>query len=395
MDTTSSLQHKNQSRKALFVLFLIGFLLTINVALTAYINSSFLETFVSEKMVGVLYTASAILTLAGLLLMPKLLRRYGNYKTTLFSMVLTIAALLVFAFTKHVAVLILFSLLYLGLRTVMFFNIDEFIEHYSGATNKGSTRGLYLTVLNIAWILAPLASGKIVDSLGFTSVYTVAAACAFFALIGFMLWFKGYKDPIYKPRVPLFEIMATLFRKKDIYRVYRVNLLLQFFYVWMVVYMPLYLHQHLGFEWSTIGVMFMVMLTPFVIFQFPVGLLADKKYGEKEFMNIGLGIMVLTVIGVALLESQNAIVWTTLLFMTRVGASIVEIAIETYFFKQVSSEDADVISFFRNGSPIAYMLVPALVSVLLILLPLQYTFFVLAGFLVLGFRFSLRLVDTK
>ncbi len=137
------------------------------------------------------------------------------------------------------------------------------------------------------------------------------------------------------------------------------------------------------------------MLLPFVLFELPLGKVEDKKYGEKEIMSIGIIIIALSVVVIAFINSQNVILWTALLFLTRTGAAMVEISIETYFFKKVEGKETDIISFYRNASPIAYITAPLLVSGLLLLMPIQYTFIVLAIFVVTGLKFSTTLVDTK
>jgi MFS family permease len=364
-------------------------------SLTSYINSSFLGGIISEKTVGFLYSAGSILALLGLLGMPTFLTKFGNYKTSMAGILAAAASLLVFATTTSEWLIILFFLIYLGARSVVYFSLDEFIESYSDDKTTGNTRGLYLTSISLAWLISPFLSGLIVDAFGFQAVYTTALIFASLSLFGVFFWMRGHKDPKYPKKAPLLEVVKKIFQKKNIYRVYKVNLLLQFFYAWMVIYVPIYLNQNLGFEWSTLGIMFAIMLLPFVLFELPLGRLEDSTYGEKEIMSIGLVIMTLAVIGISFITSQNVILWTAILFLTRTGAAMVEISVETYFFKKVGIKETDLIIFYRNASPLAYLIAPAFVSVLLFFMPLQYTFFVLGVVLITGLRFSTKLVDTK
>jgi hypothetical protein len=52
------------------VLYVIGFIFNLGYALPAYINSSFLSTIISEKLVGIIYTASSILAIAAFIEAP-------------------------------------------------------------------------------------------------------------------------------------------------------------------------------------------------------------------------------------------------------------------------------------------------------------------------------------
>jgi len=137
------------------------------------------------------------------------------------------------------------------------------------------------------------------------------------------------------------------------------------------------------------------MLLPFLLFELPLGKLEDTKYGEKEIMSLGIIVMTVSVLTIALVQSHNVILWTAILFLTRTGAAMVEISVETYFFKKVDAKEADLISFFRNASPLAFISAPLLVSALLLIMPIQYTFFMLSIILITGLNFSTKLVDTK
>src|SRR5690606_23149335 len=117
----------------------------------------------------------------------------------------------------------------------------------------------------------------------------------------------------------------------DILRIVRVDFVLRFFYAWMVIYTPLYLHNYIGLEWSSIGVIFTIMLIPFALFELPLGTLADRVYGEKEILIAGLAIMSISTISLFFITSSAFVVWSVALFLTRVGASAVEIMSETYF----------------------------------------------------------------
>ena len=163
----------------------------------------------------------------------------------------------------------------------------------------------------------------------------------------------------------------------------------------MVLYTPIYLHQQFGFSWQVLGIVFTVMLLPFVILQMPAGSLADKYLGEKEIMATGLLIMMIFTGLIFFLRSPSIYVWTAVLFMTRVGASLVEVMQESYFFKHVDSEDMDLISLFRDLRPAGWLL-GSLVSVAILqFLPVQFIFLFLAVVLLLALRPVLVLQDTK
>jgi hypothetical protein len=80
--------------------------------------------------------------------------------------------------------------------------------------------------------------------------------------------------------------------------------------------------------------------------------------------------------------------------MTRVGASMVEIMNETYFFKKNSDRTPDLIGVFRLTRPFAYLIAPVIASMLLMALDYPSLFVVLGILMLYGLRYSLTIKDT-
>jgi MFS family permease len=165
----------------------------------------------------------------------------------------------------------------------------------------------------------------------------------------------------------------------------------------MVIYTPIYLHEHLGLAWDTIGLMFTIMLSAFVILQTPLGYLADRILGEKEilvggFLVMGLSTLIFGTANLALFSLSGIAI---LLFITRIGASTIEVATESYFFKHIAQSDATCVGFFRNTYPIAYIIGPLLASALLQFIPIQSLFTILGIVCILGVFTVIKIKDTK
>jgi len=163
----------------------------------------------------------------------------------------------------------------------------------------------------------------------------------------------------------------------------------------MVIYTPLYLHSHLGISWQSIGLIFTIMLLPFVIFERPAGLIADRRIGEQEMLIVGFAIMALATAAIGAYGGSSLAAWTALLFLSRIGASIVEVMSDTYFFKKVAADRVNVISLFRTTRPLAMATAPAAATIILSTATIETIFFVLAGLLMLGVAASAALKDTK
>lgn len=161
------------------------------------------------------------------------------------------------------------------------------------------------------------------------------------------------------------------------------------------MYVPLYMATEIGMSWDVIGNIIAVGLFAFVIIEYPAGWLADNKIGETEMMATGFFILAASTALISTFDADHILPWMILTFATRVGASLVEVTAESYFFKQVKANDSNLISLFRLARPVANLFGALLGVVCLLFLPFQYIFIVLGLILFSGIFFASHLVDTK
>ncbi len=399
MDETISLEkqllHKQRVHTR-FVMYILSFLFTLHYALPVYINSSFLNLFTSEKYVGIIYIVASILAILVFFSIPRILQKHGNYRTICVLLTVEIISLLGLAFSKNVLLIVPAFIASFIAVALINFNMDIFLENFSSSKNMGKARGFFLTSSNSAWIVAALLTSFILTDGDYWKIYLSAAVLivpVFFLLSSNL---KDFKDPVYA-EVPVIKTLKEIWANKNIFDSFMVSFLLQFFYAWMTIYTPIYLHEHLLFSWQQIGIMFSIMLLPFVITELPLGKLADNRFGEKEIMSIGFIIIAISTGIVSFIQGNNFFLWTAILVITRIGASMIEIMSETYFFKKVDGSRANLISFFRTLRPLAYIISPAL-AIILFSIPgfqFQYIFVILAIIMFFGLRYSLSLEDTR
>jgi predicted MFS family arabinose efflux permease len=79
------------------------------------------------------------------------------------------------------------------------------------------------------------------------------------------------------------------------------------------------------------------------------------------------------------------------LFLTRVGASLVEVCNDSYFFKHVTDQDTTTISVYRNMMPVAYIIGPMLGALLLVFTSYASLFLILAMILFCATIYAFRL----
>ncbi len=390
------LSHSLKSSRTKGSLYILNFLLGAHVALVVYFNSSFLTSHnIPESWLGGLYIVGSLLSIPLYYVLPKLLNLFGVYKVTMFVAFTEILLFLGIGFSTYAPAVLIMFVMALALSIPLFYGLDILLEaNTKSESETGDGRSSFLTMINVAFVISPFIAGLILKSYGFKELYVLSAV----VLIPFMflLWymFNKFKDPVYE-KLAIMPTIRELHKDNNLRHIFTIQFLIRFFFSWMVIYTPIYLHLHIGFSLATIGIIFSVMLIPFVLLEWPLGHFADKRYGEKEFLILGFIIMAIASYSLSLITTADFALWMLVLFITRVGAAIIEVMNEIYFFKHVDSSDTDTISAFRMLRPLAYIIGPGIGLVLLLFMPMQYLFSVLGVILLIGIYAATKLHDTR
>ncbi|MDE2030878.1 MAG: MFS transporter [Patescibacteria group bacterium] len=369
-------------------IYILSFLFTLHISISAYINSTFLTKIISEQYVGLLYTIASIITVVILSQSTRLLKHFGNRKFILWLLFINMLSLGVLITSASPKLIALSFVSILTTNTLVFLCIDIFIEHFGNPLTIGKNRGIYLTIVNIAWMLSPLITAILITQEGgYTTIYIVALITVILMTLGLLFFIKDFKDKKYV-RKPFLDTYVYLKKNKHMLAITIINFILQFFFVWMVIYTPLYLYRHMGFGWDQIGVMFTIMLAPFVMFSLPVGILIDKYHIKKRtFLYWGFAIMSIFTFIIPFISTKNVALWALILFMTRVGASITQATSEIYFFTHVGEEDTHLLGLYRDMAPVAYIIAPVFATLSFMFIPFKYLYIVLSIILLTGFYY--------
>jgi predicted MFS family arabinose efflux permease len=373
-------------------------LLIFHAFLVAYINSSFLGQFVSPAAVGTIYTVGSALSVLIFLFISRVLHKIGNFKLTFGLLCLNFIAISGMAFAESLRVAVPLFLIHLITLPITFFNIDVFMEQQIGESEEstGSKRGLLLMLASLVGALAPLASGLLVDDGTGSFFYAyLVSAITILPIIGLLLYFfKDFSDPEYD-EIDLFAAIASFWQRKNIRFVFLAHFILQMFFMFMVVYVPLYLTGTIGLSWAEFGLVMFFAQLAYVLLEYPIGVIADKYIGEKEMMGFGFLVIAISSSWIAFVTESSVLTWAIILFTTRVGASFVEVTTESYFFKQTKSSDAQIISFFRITRPLSYVIGALIASLTLLYLPFNLLFIVLAFMMIPAMFFTMGIQDSK
>ncbi len=361
--------------------------------LITYVNSSLLLTIISDFWVGILYAVSSIISIAALLILPFIIEKYGIYKTLFTASIIDIVSLFVIAQNFGDTVTLIAFTICLALPPILISCLDTAIEDVTPVGILGKIRGVFLTILAGASVVSPLVIGGIVISSGFRTIYILSLF--FVVLFALSLWIHRDKfgQGTFKTRGEL-PTLREFFDEPDIRRIGVANFGLNFFYSWMIIYIPIYLSKIVGFDWEYIGIIISITLIPFVILQIPAGELADQSMGEKEMLVGGFIAMIVGVYMFSMLTTTSIVTWTLTILLARTGASIAGTMIESYFFKKSQGRD-ELIPVFRMAQPLAYIIGPITGSITLLLVPMRYMFPILSITLALILVPILKIKDTK
>jgi len=375
-----------------------SFFLSLHLGLIAYVGSSFIAQIFSVSYVGIVYACAAACTLVTVFLLPRAIRRYGIHATTGALSILLFFVLVGLAeFSTRPLLLSLFIASY-ALGVIMKLLLDLYVEHISDDSHTGRIRGLYLTIGNAAWLCAPFIAGVLVER-SFAQVYAIAAVVLVPALLIILYRLSRLHEFTIRD-TSLGDTFATLWHARrgthvHVTRALTLDFVLNLFYAVMVIYLPLLLHDEIGMTWTTIGLLFTIMLTPFVILQYPLGRLADTRLGEKEVMIGALVLMAATSFAVSFAREAPIFVWALILFVSRVGAASLEVMKESYLFKHIDEHDALIVSISRNAMPFSYLVAPLLATIVLSFGSISTLFAVLGIMLLCALIPATHLRDTR
>jgi MFS family permease len=385
---------KSKKINVLTYIYIATLFLSFHYYLTTYINSSFLQQFIGEKSIGLIYAISGAISICLFLLSSRFLERFGNYKMMIWIYWLDIILLFLLVLSKDIFWVITIFTIHNSINPIMILNLDNLLENTSKNEEVGRVRGIFLTVMSMIGVISPVIVGSILVEGNFKTVYALSAIALLPLIYITARYFKKVKDDNFH-HIHIGNGIQTFIKDKNIRNIYISNLILQIFYSWVVIYVPIYLYEQIGFNWQQLGLMISIALLPFVLLEIPIGNIADKKLGEKELLITGFIISALGLLAMSSITSADFLIWTGILFVSRIGASLMEVTTESYFFKKINSSNQNLIGAFRTAGPLGYIIGPIIGSFLLIFLDYRYIFAVFGIIILLSVRFAFKIKDTK
>ena len=376
-------------------IFSAVFFLSIHYGVILYVHSSFLSEFFGSNSVSIIILIGTLGSVIFFLFAPKLIRTLGKHTFLYISLVAVLASSLFMAVATTALTVAVSSIIYSCLIPMTYYCLDIFLEEISQEKKTGQIRGLYLTAISLGVATGPFILSFLATIWqGYQSLYTAGAILLIPPIILAIFSLKSstpksHGSYHHSLRLPFVSWWQTV----NIRRVTLARFILETFYSLMIIYTPIYLYKIIGFEWSELGIIFTVMLLPFILFDWIGGEIADKFWGEKELMTLGYLVTGFSLLFMPFI-GKDFWMWMAVLFFSRVGASLVETMTDTYFFKKIKMSDTGLLSIFRltrsGGNVFGILLGLFILNVF----SYQIMFFVLAIIVFFGLRESMSLRDT-
>ncbi len=387
--------NKINKKTSRIIIYIISFFVALSSAIPAYVNSSFIEKFTNASMAGWFFVVANTAAFVAMLYFPKVIRKINNLMSVKIMMLIDLASLIALMLSHNIILLFIAFVLMWVSSQLIFNNLDIFVESFTKDSSTGKIRAVFFTFMNFGWIISPLVAAKLIVADYYSLVYLVAAA--FILLSYFIIIFN--KKRIFKPtiydKVSIKKTISDFWHNQSLKGIYFSSFFLNLFYNSAVVFIPIYLHNTIGFNWTTLGIMFSIMLIPFVLVEIPAGIIADKYLGEKEIMNIGFVILIISLLLFFFVKSTSPFVWGTILFFSRIGAALIESMREARFFKIVDAKNVSYINFLRTSNSLGYLVGSGLSVLLLCFYDIQYSFLFLAVLFLYSFYFVCIIKDSK
>lgn len=335
----------------------------------------------SNALVGYISAFVSFLLLIYTFLIRKLLFKFNKRTLLRFGFLgssLTLVVLTIITNIKQFLILELFRTFFL---VSIYITIGLFVREQTTSKSIGKTEGLHFSIFNMGYLIGPLLGGLLASAYSFNTLFLISAAILFIISILLFLVPLREKDHIQKHKIKIIDFL----KNKELIKLYFVSFGIVAWWAILYTYMPLFANTS-GFSTKIIGYALFAAVIPLILFEIPIGKLADK-HGFKTY--IAIGFLIISII-TFLTYFTNPILTIFLIALATLGAAFIEPLTEAYFFKEVKTteEEYDLYPIYKTSPEISHIIFPIIFSVIL-------TFFEFKGLFLLVslFMFSFAILS--
>lgn len=382
--------HLNPS--PIWVIFEVNFLRNLAAAILSSILPIYFRQFVdSDAQVGAVYFLGYATAFVSSIYSAYIIEHLKKRKSLLLALILFTAVFASYAFASNIKMLIATFAIYQFVLALFVMDISLYIKHYSNLRSLAENSGKLGSLSNIGWLIGPFLGGLIADKFGFNAVFIFSSLVSLVALISFF-FVRMSKDIVHFEHINSLRTNIKLFfTNADLRKTYINNAGLGFiFCIWD--FLPL-LMLKIGATIPVIGMTRSLMGVCQSIFEYPIGQMAGRETGEKKILITGY--LLAAIFTLALGFTSNLYLFITFFFIAATGSSFLEMTRESYFFRQMSEKNVELISVYRTSDHLPFLVGQLLAVIVLSFVSIEW-WFIIGGALVFLFLFNaLRLKDIK
>ena len=249
--------------------------------------------------------------------------------------------------------------------------------------DSAEERGLAISVQHIGRVLGPILAAIVALKFGIQAPYKVTFLLLIIMSILLYIATKDFKDKEYKHSSFIISI-KNIITRPDLLKPLTSILLVNIFYALMVAFVPIYLANDIGLGEESLGIIFTIMLTPFIILGFPIGKSIDNGSSGRRTARFGLIIMTIATLAFPFIHTKSLIIWIIVLFVSRVGSVMLEVAGQGIFFKNINEEETELLGIMRDMQPVGYFIASLIAVITLYFGSLVHIFYVIGTILLIG-----------
>lgn len=367
-------------------LYELNFLVNLAIAVISFYLGVFADSIgVTGMYTGLMFFMGSTISIIALTQIAPVIERLGIKRTLLLSSGLYCVSLLLIASAHSFFTLMIpYALISIGIVYTTC-ALDMYVsENTSHAHITGKVRGIFLAVSNISFVIGPIVGGLLIQIGGFPALYGVSAAflIPFIAIVYERL--PNIRELSHKHTHSIKSSLRKIWNNVQLREVFLAQSIYRKYSATFATYAGLYLTQVVNLSYIEIGIIFTAMLIPYVIVEVPLGKMLDSTWSEKTPAMIGFFIMAVMLTIISISGIPSIYFWVIVFFVLGIGGGMVELSIESYFFRHVSATSEEEVAAFRAVYPLAFLFGPISGSVVIYFGGYYLLFVLLAFTLVYG-----------
>lgn len=357
----------------LWVIFEVSFLRNLAAAMLTSILALYFRQFVdSNAAVGCIFLVGYVSAFISNIYASHIVEHLQKRKTLLLAFIIFTVIFAGFAVAQHSTIVLLLFAVYQFTLALFVLDIGLYIKHYSNLRVLAENTGKLGSFSNIGWMIGPLLGSLIAATFGFEAVFLLSASVALIALLVFF-FVRLEKDSVHFHHThSFFGNAKRFFKDSNLRKTYINNAGLGFiFSIWD--FLPLMM-LGIGATIPIIGMTKTLMGVTQTIFEYPIGMLADKGTGERKIFVVGYVLAAIFTIMLGFVYDLHYFI--TFFFIAATGTSFLEMTRDSYFFRQMKESDIELLSVYRTSDTLPYLVGQGLAILTLSFLPLRMWFII-------------------